>query len=326
VASLSRALVRNWRLKLSAFGLSVFLWALVQTEPTNPETLPSVPVRVQIADTGWTTSGTPTPATVELRLAGPAREIIRLAREGASLRIPIQAVGSRDTTVTLRREWVQLGQRSGLTVESVSPASVRISFEPARTRLVPLAARLVGSVGDRLALASEIEVSPQLVRVRGPESRMEGLDSLPLMPFDLSAIQRSGAFTVAVDTAGMLGASVVPPLATLGVRVEDVIERVLTVSVRADAAAGEEEVLAEPALVQVRLVGGRSRVTAVDTDRLIARVAPELLQGMTTGEERIVPLRLEGVPSGVTAVSLTDRVRVRRAIDGGGGPRPGGPQ
>ena len=153
---------------------------------------------------------------------------------------------------------------------------------------------------------------------------MEGLDSLPLMPFDLSAIQRSGAFTVAVDTAGLLGASVVPPLATLGVRVEDVIERVLTVRVEAQAAVGEEEVLAEPAFVQVRLVGGRSRVTAVDTERLLARVAPELLQGMAAGEERIVPLRLDGVPTGVTAAMLTDRIRVRRAIDEGGGPRAGG--
>lgn len=319
MASLSRALVRNWRLKLSALGLSVFLWALVQTEPTNPETLPAVPVRVQIADTAWTTSGAPTPATVELQLSGPAREIIRLAREGASLRIPIAAVGSRDTTVTLRREWVQLGQRSGLSVESVSPATVQIAFEPARTRLVPLAARLVGTVDERLALASAVEVSPQLVRVRGPESRLEGLDSLTLVPFDLSAVQQSGAFTVAVDTAGLLGASVVPPLATLGVRVEDVIERVLTVPVQAIVWAGEEEVVAEPGSVQIRLVGGRSRVTALDTDRLTAVVAPELLQGMTVDEERVVPLRFDGVPDGVTAFPLTERVRVRRAIDEDGG-------
>ena len=150
---------------------------------------------------------------------------------------------------------------------------------------------------------------------------MEGLDSVPLVPFDLSAVQRSGAFTVAIDTIGLLGASVVPPLATLGVRVEDVVERVLSVSVRADVRLGEEEVVADPGSVQVRLVGGRSRVTALDTDRLVLVVAPELLQGMAAGEERIVPLRLDGVPSGVTAVPLVDRVRVRRAIDEGGGPR-----
>ncbi|KPJ81320.1 MAG: hypothetical protein AMS19_08430, partial [Gemmatimonas sp. SG8_23] len=187
MASLYRALVWNWRLKLSALGLSVFLWALVQTEPADQEAIPSVPVRVQIMDTSWTTSGAPDPASVELRLSGPAREIIRLAREGTSIRVPITSVGSRDTTVSFRREWVQLGQRPGLTVESVSPASVRLSFEPAQTRLVPLATRLVGDVRESLALASDVDVSPQLVRVRGPASRLEGLDSLPLVPFDLSS-------------------------------------------------------------------------------------------------------------------------------------------
>ncbi len=63
----SQALLHNWRLKLSALALAVFLWAIVQTEPTNQETFSSVPVMVQIADTGWTTSGPPTPMTVELR-------------------------------------------------------------------------------------------------------------------------------------------------------------------------------------------------------------------------------------------------------------------
>ena len=53
MAGRSQALVHNWRLKLSAVGLSVFLWALVQTEPTNQETFASVPVLLEIADTSW---------------------------------------------------------------------------------------------------------------------------------------------------------------------------------------------------------------------------------------------------------------------------------
>ena len=87
MATRSQALAHNWRLKLSALGLSIFLWALVQTEPSNQETFASVPVHVQIADTAWTTSGPPTPAVVEIRLGGPAREIIRFAREGMTLKI-----------------------------------------------------------------------------------------------------------------------------------------------------------------------------------------------------------------------------------------------
>jgi hypothetical protein len=310
-------------LKLSALGLAVFLWALVQTEPANQEALPSVPVRIQIADTAWTTSGAPTPGTVELRLAGPAREIIRLAREGASIRVPVATVGSRDTTITLRREWVQLGQRSALTVESVSPATVQVSFEPAVTRLVPLARRIAGDVGNRLALAAEIEVSPQLVRVRGPESRLEGLDSLPLMPFDLSSVQRSGAFTVAVDTAGLLGASVVPPLATLGIRVEDLVERVLDVTVEAEVGPGEDAVVVAPSSIEVRLAGARTLVTAFDASRLRAWVPPEVLRGMAPGEERLVPVRLGGAPPLVSALSTVERVIVRRAVDEVGEPGTG---
>jgi hypothetical protein len=316
VASLYQALVRNWRLKLSALLLSVFLWGLVQTEPADQEAIPSVPVRVQIADTAWTTSGAPEPATVELRLSGPAREIIRLAREGTAVRVPIAAVGSTDTTIVFRREWVQLGQRAGLIVESFSPASVQLSFEPAQTRFLPLAARTVGEVPANLALASRIEVSPPLVRVRGPESRLEGLDSLPLVAFNLAAVSRSGAFAVAVDTAGLMGASVVPPFATVGIRVEDMVQRVLdSVVVQAIPSPGEAEVVTEPAAVQIRLRGPRTHVTSLDPSGLRAWVPPEALQGMVAGEERVLPIRIEGVPEFVTAEPSVARVRVRRATD-----------
>ena len=324
MATPTQALTQNWRLKLAALGLSVFLWALVQTEPSNQETFASVPVLVQVADTGWTTSGAPNPSTVELRLGGPAREIIRLAREGTTIRIPVGMVGSQDTVIALRREWVELGQRSGLSVESLSPSTVRVSFEEAQTRLVPVASRLVGRVRDHLALAAPIEVSPQIVRVRGPRSRVEGLDSLRLDAFDLSDVARSGAFTVGIDTTGLLGASVVPTTATVGVQVEDMVERVLDgIAVQAVANPGEAEVVAEPAVIQIRLAGARTLVTSLDPERLRAWVPPEYLQGMAPGEERVVNVRIEGVPGLVTAIPGTDRITVRRAIDQAGLPGDG---
>lgn len=316
VASPPRALVHNWRLKVSALGLAVFLWALVQTEPTNQETFPLVPVVIQIADTAWTISGAPTPATVELRLGGPAREIIRLAREGVTIRVPIATIGSRDSLITLRREWVQLGQRSGLTVESVSPPTIQVSFEPAQTRLVPISTRLVGRIRDHLALASEIEVSPRMVRVRGPESRLANLDSLPLMPFDLSELSRSGTFTIPVDTSGLRGASVVPPTATLGIRVGEMVEVVLEgITVQVIANPGEAEVVADPPTLRIRLSGARTVVAGVDPARLRVWVSPEELQGMAPGEERLVRVRVDGVPEFVTAFPSRERVTVRRAID-----------
>ncbi|MEM7415206.1 MAG: YbbR-like domain-containing protein [Gemmatimonadota bacterium] len=320
MAPRSRALTHNWRLKLSALGLSIFLWALVQTEPTNQETFATVPVFLDIADTSWTVARTPSPGAVEVRFGGPAREIIRLAREGTTLRIPISRVGSRDSLITLRREWVQLGERPGLTVESFSPQDVRVAFEEAEVRLLPVAARLTGRVPDHLAFAAEVDVSPQLVRVSGPRSRVQALDSLPLEAFDLGSIARSGTFPMAVDTSGLLGATVSPTTATLGVRVEALVERVLDgIVVTAVPSPGEAEVITEPNQVQLRLVGARSLVTALDPSRLRVWIPPEVLEGMAPGEERTVRVQIDGVPPLVTAVSGVDRVRVRRAIDGPGG-------
>ena len=319
MASPGQTLLHNWRLKLSALGLAIFLWAVVQTEPTNPETFASVPVHVQVADTTWTPSGAPSPATIDLRLSGPSREILRLAREGTSIRVPVGVIGSQDTLITLRREWVELGDRSGLSVESMSPPTVRVSFERAQTRLLPVSTRLVGRVRDHLALAAAIDVSPQLVRVRGPASRVQAMDSVALVPFDLSTLSRSGAFAVAIDTAGLMGASVVPANATLGVRVEDLVERVLDgIRVQTDTNPGEEAVVPDPADIQVRVSGARTLVTSLDPQRLRAWVPAELLQGMAPGEERNVRVRVDGVPALVTAIPGTERITVRRAIDQAG--------
>ena len=314
--SASSAFLHNWRLKLSALGLAIFLWALVQTEPRNQETFPSVPIHIEVADTMWTTSGSPSPATVELRLGGPAREIIRLAREGPTLRVPIETIGSQDTIVALRREWVELGERAGVVVESVSPAAVRLTFEPAVTRLVPVSMRVRGRVPQQLALANEVAVNPQLVRVRGPESRLIGLDSVRLLSFDLDRAMTSGMYTVAVDTSGLAGASVVPPTATLNIQVDELVQRVLDeMVVYAEVASGEAEVVPDPVAVQLTLSGARTVVNSLDPAVLRVRVAPELLLGMEPGEERRVRVHVEGVPQLVTAIPGTEVVTVRRAID-----------
>ena len=317
----SSRLFQNWRLKLSALGLSVFLWAVVQAEPSNRETFSSVPVRVEIADTSWVLAGPPDPPVLEIRLGGVAREIIRLAREGTTVRVPIRSVTSRDTIVTVRREWVAAASRAGVTVESVLPGSIALSFEPAVTRLVPVAPRLLGQVPDGLALLGDATANPQFVRVRGPESRVAGLDSIGLRGFDLGSVRESGVYTVPVDTAGLLGGYAQPGTVSLGIRVEALVERVLSdVAVTVDAGEGQPELVADPTSVQVRITGPRSLVTGFAAGAVRAEVASELLLGMATGEVRRVPIRIEGVPEGLEAEPLVGSVAVRRAADVGRAP------
>jgi hypothetical protein len=314
------ALLHNWRLKVAALGLAVFFWGLVQTEPRNQETFSSVPIIVEISDTAWTLAAPPDPVEVDLRLGGPAREIIRLAREGTTVRVQLDAVRSADTLVSLRREWVGLGQGTGLTVESMAPANVRISLERTMTRTLPIAVRTRGELPKDLALASPLGLDPREARVRGARSRIESLDSIPLTPFDLGTVGASGVFNVSLDTTGLMGALLVPATTTVGVRLEDVVERVLSgLMILVDSARVGTEVVIDPESIQLRVSGARTVVTAIDPTLLRVWVLPELLRDMAPGEERRVPISIEGVPALATAVPSTDVVTVRRAADFGGG-------
>lgn len=316
----------NWHLKLASLGLAVFLWALVQTEPLSQETFSAIPVSVALADTAWVLAGGPSPPTVDLRLGGPAREIIRLARDGATLRIPIAAVVDRDTVVVVQRDWVQLGPRAGVTVESVSPQTIRLSFEPATSAVLPLALRTRGELPPHLALSSPLALNPTHVAVRGPESRLRGLDSVALVPFDLGQVRESGVHTLLVDTTGLAAASIVPPAATLGVRVEPLEERVLEeVVVHAGDGTEARDVVIEPPEIELRLAGARTLLAALDVSLLQVSVVEESLRGMQTGEVRRVRLEIEGLPPLVRAYPSTEMVTVRRrtaAARGGGRDEP----
>jgi len=322
MASAPRVLLHNWHLKLAALGLSILLWALVQTEPLSQETFAAVPVVVEVLDSSWTTARAPTPATVDLRLGGPAREIIRLARDGAVLRVPVSSVGSRDTVIALQREWVDLGQRAGVTVESLSPLTIEVGFEPATTRSVRVWTPVRGRLPESLALSSPLAISPTTVDVRGPLGQVRDLDSIPLVSLDLDGVRESGSFELAIDTAGLGGATVRPASVMVGVRVEPIVERMLeAVAVRAEAPAGEPRAVVTPATVQLRLEGASTLVTGIDLSLVRIVVRPEALRDLATGETRRVPLAVEGVPPLVAAYPEVDAVTARRA---GGAPGGGG--
>jgi hypothetical protein len=219
---------------------------------------------------------------------------------------------------------VPLGDGSGLAVESMTPSGVLVSLEPAVTRVVPVALSTRGSLPGHLSLASPIGLNPPVVRARGAASRLEGLDSVRLAPLDLGGVEASGVREVSVDTMGHHGVRFTPAAVTVGIRVEEEIERVLRgVPVVGGAAAGEPPVAIRPAAIDVTLRGARTLVTAVDPADLHAWIAPELVRGIAPGEARRVPVHVDGVPALVTVELTEDIVTVRRAADGNGIRPPG---
>lgn len=312
MSALPQALTRNWTLKLASFGLAIFLWAVEKAEPVQQEVLSAVPVQVQVADLDWTLAGEPDPAEVQVRFAGPEREVQRLTRESAFVRIALETVENPDTVIQLRRDWVSVVGTPNLRVLELVPGSIHLTFERTAQETVPLSVRARGRLPRGIALAAPVGVSPAVVRVRGPARLVNELDSIPLLPLDLSEVSASGLVEVMVDTAGLSELTLTPTRAQLAFRVEVAAERLLpgvSVEIEGPAAA----VLGvEPPTLPVTVRGARGRLDAAALDSVRVLVPAEFVQDVEPGESRRVPVRVVGLPSLLNAEVAVDSVTVRR--------------
>lgn len=313
-------LTRNWRLKLAAFGLAVFLWAAVRAEPdrTNTRTITGVPVLIEAGDLDWTTAGPPQPPTVDVRVGGAFGMFGAIDRQ-VTVQVPVDRVTSRDTVIELRRDWVRSGNGSSFSVQDISPPRVRVSFERTEEAAVPISLRTEGSLPENLALAQPLSVYPGVVRVRGRESRVAELDSVESAPLDLGSLGESGSYRVSLDTTGFGDLTFRTTEATVEVRVEEAVEQTFAgIPIGLDSLVegiDSAAVVTRPATVQVTLRGGRTRVAQADPDALAAVVPARVVEALRPGEQRVVPVRILGVPELVLGFSSADSVRVVR-LDG----------
>lgn len=205
-------ITRNWTLKLAALGLAVLLWGLTRAESPARVTIETVPVQVSLRDPSWTLAARPSPPQVQVTLTAAARELLPLIGEPPRVVVPVDEVADSTVLVQLQPAWVRL--RDGperARVEEIRPNTVRLSFERLDARLIGLAVRTRGELPGGLRLTGPPSAEPGAVRVSGPVSRLDRLDSLPLRPVDLSGLRDTTRLRVQVDTAG-LGDLLVSPI------------------------------------------------------------------------------------------------------------------
>lgn len=308
---LPELLTRNWTLKLAALGIALLLWTAVRVEAPDRQPLPDVPVRVQLNDPAYALAANPSPAAVEVRVGGPARALFQLALNPPALVIPVDRARPGDTIVVLRREWVRLQDRPGVVVEEIQPSSVTLTFEPLENAAIPLTATTTGEVDEGLALAAPPSVNPSVVRVSGPKSQVDALDSIGLLPVDLSEIDGPGNHRVEqlVDTTGLSGMAIAPTRATVSVRVDRLVERTIQgVPVTLEGYSGQADV--EPSTLDVTLRGPRSLVESADSDSLVLAVPAAALQDLE--EDRWVAVQVRRLSDFVRATLSADSVLVHR--------------
>jgi YbbR domain-containing protein len=232
------------------------------------------------------------------------------------LAVPITDVSQEELVITLQPGWLPVDGYRGVSVEGIVPSAITIQLERIVTRSIPIRPSTRGRLPAHLALTRDLSVTPNVVRVTGPASFVEGLDTLDIVPVLLSEVDEQATVEAAVDTAGMSGVTVVPNSVTLRIPAEESVERVIAgIPVVADPMVGYGPVEVFPESVQITVRGARSRVSAVEAAFLRAIVPLSALRDLGEVEERRVPIVVEGVPSFVFVVPGGDTVAVRRRIE-----------
>jgi YbbR domain-containing protein len=194
--------VNDWALKLTALVLAFLMWITVRADEPGQWSW-EVPVRVVNSDADWVVAGAPVPAEVTLYLRGPYRQLLRASSELPEIIVPVQQVNDSSDVYQLHHNWVSLPSGTDeVAVVNILPSSVRIAFDLVTTRLLPVAAPLLGDPPPGYELIGDVTVEPGVVRASGAGRALARMDSVRLPPIDLRAVRTYDTLELTIDTTG----------------------------------------------------------------------------------------------------------------------------
>lgn len=211
VARVIRFFTENWALKLAAVGLAILMWMGVRATEPERASYPGIPVEVELRDPDWQLAGPPEPATVTVIVLGPTGELLELASNPPTIVMPVEGVGDSVESQVVSLQWVQLP--SGIhdtRVMELSPDTIRLRYERLVASSVPVQVRTTGEVPEGFALVTPVIVNPPVVTARGQAARIRELDSIPLLPVDITGLRSTTNVPTLVDTAAVPGVSMSP--------------------------------------------------------------------------------------------------------------------
>lgn len=203
LARILRFLTENWALKLAALGLAILLWLAVTANEPQRAAFRDIAVGVDLRDPDWRLERTD-PSTVTVIVQGPRGELVQLGSSPPRIVLPVERVNDTIESQVVPLQWVQLpvGVRE-TRVLSLRPDTIRLHYQRLNTRTLPVIVRTRGDLPEGLALSLPVTTNPATLRVRGPAGILDGMDSIPLLPVDLSGIRSTTNVPVGVDSAGL---------------------------------------------------------------------------------------------------------------------------
>jgi YbbR domain-containing protein len=264
--------LEDWTLKALALLVTLGLWYAVTTQRA-PATkrLHDVPLEFLLPD-GVDIGNDPL-GKVDVMLEGSQDKLAVLTARDLVARADVTALLPGDRNPRLTDKNVSMELPEGVRILEITPRSLTLHLEPVVEREVPVEARFEGAPPAGFARGPAV-VTPERVRVRGPQSHVEAVERAFTETISLAGRRETLALPqVAVDIPDH---KVVPLDPSVSVRVEISEEqaerRFANVPVRSASGAP-----VSPASVTLTLRGARSVVDALRPEdvRLVVEQAED---------------------------------------------------
>lgn len=177
-------LVRHWRWKLISLALAVLLWLSSVGEPETSTSL-SVPVQYQNSPRDLEISSAVIDR-VRLDVHGPQSKLRQNYMADVAVVVDLADV-VRPGERTFSLDSAKIALPAGVTMERVMPPQVRLRFEKRTTKDLPVQVRVAAQPPAGYEVVA-LRVVPQMVKVEGPESRVEEITGAETDALDLSSV------------------------------------------------------------------------------------------------------------------------------------------
>lgn len=185
---------RDFWWKLFSLLIAIGLWFAMVGDQERATTL-NVPVELKGIPADFEISSN-APERVTLEVQGPGSKVRDLSESRVSVILDLSSVvepGQRTFTVDQSNVFLP----SGVRLNRAVPAQIRMRFEQRVSKEVPVRVNLAAPPPPGYRVVSET-VTPQMVRIEGPETRVRGVTEAETDPVDISNVVGEKEFRVSL--------------------------------------------------------------------------------------------------------------------------------
>jgi YbbR domain-containing protein len=179
-----RMLLENIPLKLVSLGLATMLWFVIAGEKTS-EMGVSAPLELQNFPKDLEVTGEPVD-NVEVRLRASPGIIQRIGPGDVSAQLDLAGLQEGEHIVHLTDKSIRMP--FGVKVVKITPSILTLSLERTVQKVVPVRPRLVGRPAAGFEVG-EVRADPAEVRIAGPRSRVQAVESAFTEPLSIEGAQ-----------------------------------------------------------------------------------------------------------------------------------------